>query len=253
MNKKDYFLPVAILIAGVIIGAAIIYSNGLKTAKQTGSLAENTPAVGAGKDLNVFSDENFLGDAKAALTIFEFSDYQCPYCARYDKLSRPTIVDKYVKTGQAKITFRDFPLSFHQYAQKASEAVWCAGEQGKYWEMHDALFTKQESGQSDALSVDNIKKYAGELGLNAAAFTSCLDSNKYQSRVLKNAQSGQDIGISGTPTVVIAKKLPLKIDANYVASEVQKNNYIIPFDGGVMIVGAQPASVYQTEIDKLLK
>jgi len=252
MNKKDYFLPVAILIAGLLIGGAIIYSNGLKSVPKAGSLA-NTPTAGATKDLNVFSDEKFLGDANAPLTIFEFSDYQCPYCARYEQLSRPTIVEKYVKTGQAKITFRDFPLSFHEYAQKASEAAWCAGEQGKYWEMHNALFAKQESGQSDALSVDNIKKYASDLGLNAAAFASCLDSNKYQSRVLKNAQSSQDIGISGTPTVVIAKKLPLKIDPNLVASEVQKGNYIIPFDGGTMIVGAQPASVYQTEIDKLLK
>ncbi|MDP2855992.1 MAG: thioredoxin domain-containing protein [bacterium] len=251
-NKKDYFLPISILIAGLVIGGAVIYTNGLKNVKGNGG-STPTPVIGATKDLNILATDKFLGETKAPLTIFEFSDYQCPYCSRYETLSRPTIIDNYVNTGKAKLTFRDYPLPFHSYAQKASEATLCAGDQNKYWEMHDALFVKQESGLEDVLSVDNIKKYAGGLGLNAATFNNCLDSNKYQTQVTKNMQSGQDIGISGTPTVVIAKKLPLKISAEAVAVEIQNNNYIIPFDGGVMIVGAQPASVYQTEIDKLLK
>ncbi len=250
-NKKDYFLPISILIAGLIIGGAVIYTNGLKSG--SGSEATPTPVIGETKDLNVLATDKFLGEAKAPLTIFEFSDYQCPYCSRYETLSRPTIIDNYVNTGKARLTFRDYPLPFHNYAQKASEAVLCAGDQNKYWEMHDALFAKQASGSEDALSVENIKNYASELGLSASAFNNCLDTNKYQAQVTKNMQSGQDVGISGTPTVVIAKKLPLKISAEAVTAEVQKNNYIIYFDGGVMIVGAQPASVYQTEIDKLLK
>ncbi|HRY76674.1 MAG TPA: DsbA family protein [Candidatus Paceibacterota bacterium] len=250
-NKKDYFLPISILIAGLIIGGAVIYTNGLKSANG-GSKATPTPVIGVTKELNILATDKLLGETKAPLTIFEFSDYQCPYCIRYETLSRPTIIDNYVKTGKAKLTFRDYPLPFHTYAQKASEAVWCAGDQNKYWEMHDVLFTKQESGSEDALSVANIKKYASGLGLNTATFNDCLDSNKYQTQVTQNMQTGQDVGVSGTPTVVIAKKLPLKISAEAVAAEIQNNNYIIPFDGGVMIVGAQPASVYQTEIDKLL-
>jgi protein-disulfide isomerase len=251
-NKKDYFLPISILIAGLIIGGAVIYTNGLKSTNGGGK-ATPTPVIGSTKELNVLATDKFLGETKAPLTIFEFSDYQCPYCSRYETLSRPTIIDNYVKTGKARLTFRDYPLPFHTYAQKASEATLCAGDQNKYWEMHNALFAKQESGSEDALSIENIKNYASELGLNASTFNSCLDSNKYEAQVTKNMQSGQDVGISGTPTVVIAKKLPLKISAEAVAAEVQNNNYIISFDGGVMIVGAQPASVYQTEIDKLLK
>lgn len=252
-NKKDYFLPISVLIAGLLIGGAVIYTNGLKTANKGGT-PTNTPVVGPTKDLNVFSDDNILGNTSAPLTIFEFSDYQCPYCSRYEQLSRPTIVDNYVKTGKARIIFRDFPLSsLHAYTEKASEAVWCAGDQNQFWEMHDLLFTKQEAGATDALSVDNLKKYAVSLGLNASTFNSCLDSNKYQTRVSQNSQSGQDIGISGTPTLVIAKNLPLQISATAVEAELQKNNYVIHFDGGTMIVGAQAASSYQTEIDNLLK
>ena len=253
-NKKDYFLPLSVLIAGLVIGGAIIYSNGLKNVKGNGgSTPTPVPVVGETKELNILATDKFLGETKAPLTIFEFSDYQCPYCSRYETLSRPTIIDNYVKTGKARLTFRDYPLPFHTYAQKASEATLCAGDQNKYWEMHDALFAKQESGSEDALSVENIKTYASGLGLNAATFNTCLDSTKYQAQVTQNMQSGQDVGINGTPTVVIAKKLPLKISAEAVAAEVQNNNYIIPFSGGVMIVGAQPATVYQTEIDKLLK
>ncbi|HOX21702.1 MAG TPA: thioredoxin domain-containing protein, partial [Candidatus Paceibacterota bacterium] len=133
-NKKDYFLPISILIAGLIIGGAVIYTNGLKSANG-GSKATPTPVIGVTKELNILATDKLLGETKAPLTIFEFSDYQCPYCIRYETLSRPTIIDNYVKTGKAKLTFRDYPLPFHTYAQKASEAVWCAGDQNKYWEM----------------------------------------------------------------------------------------------------------------------
>jgi len=250
-NKKDYFLPIAVLIAGLLIAGAVIYSNGLKSVKKEAGLTP-TPSVNA-KELKILDSDKILGDKKAELTLFEFSDFQCPYCGRFATLSRADIVNNYVNNGKVKMIFRDFPLPFHEYAQKASEAAWCAAEQDKYWEMHDLLFAKQSEEATDALSVANLKKYATQLGLNSTNFNDCLDSGKYQTLISDNYKSGQDIGISGTPTVVIAKKLPLKIDANYVVSELQKNNYLIYFDGGVMIVGAQPFNTYQTEIDKLLK
>lgn len=250
-TKKDIFLPISIVIAALVVGGALMYSKGKNNGGAEGTPIP-TPSANA-KELSLASDDQILGTSGAQLTFFEFSDYQCPYCGRFDQLSRPEIVTNYEKTNKVKMVFRDFPLPFHEYAEKASEAAWCAGDQNKFWEMHDLLFTKQSGGAADALSVANLKIYATTLGLDKTKFAQCLDGNTYQARVAQNLASGQAIGVSGTPTVVIAKKLPIKIDATYIDAELQKNNYVIALDGGVMIVGAQPFSVYQTEIDKLLK
>lgn len=251
-NKKDLFLPISVVIAAIVIGGAVIYSNGMK---KGGNEPTPTPIASSenAKELTLASDLSVQGDASAGLIMYEFSDFECPYCSRFDSLARPDIYNNYIATGKMKAVFVDFPMPFHEYAQKAAESTWCAKEQNKYWEMHGILFAKQEGGAEDALSVDNIKTYAKDLGLNVNQFNDCLDSGKYYDRVRENFDLSSSIGVSGTPTVVIAKKSNIKIDPSYVVSELEKNNYIIPLDDGVMIVGAQAFSSYQSEIDKLLK
>ena len=134
----------------------------------------------------------------APVTIIEFSDYECPFCGKYFQQTYPQIVKEYVDTGKVKIVFRDFPLSFHANAQKAGEAAECAGEQRKYWEMHDKLFKNQ-----NALEINSLKRYAKELGLNTKTFDDCLDSGKMASEVQKDFEDGQDAGVSGTPAFFI--------------------------------------------------
>ena len=129
-------------------------------------------------------DDAVKGSADAPVTIIEFSDFQCPFCARFYSQTLGEIDDKYIKTGKVKLVFRDFPLSFHQNAQKAAEAAECAEEQGKFWEMHDKLFAK-------------------DLGLDSAKFDECLVSDKYASEVQKDFKDGQGAGISGTPSFFI--------------------------------------------------
>lgn len=248
--KKDIFLPISVVIAAIVIGGAVIYSNGMK---KNNAVPTTTPSVNA-KELTLASDLHIQGDVNAKLIMYEFSDFECPYCSRFDVLARPDIYSNYIATGKMKAVFMDYPLPFHEYAQKSAEAAWCAGDQNKYWEMYDTLFAKQESSDAeDVLSVENIKIYAKELGLNVTQFNDCLDSNKYQARVEAGLTIGSSIGISGTPTVVIAKKSTIKIDPDYIASELEKGNYTIALDDGVMIVGAQAFSNYQSEIEKLLK
>ncbi|MBL7058898.1 thioredoxin domain-containing protein [Candidatus Pacearchaeota archaeon] len=86
-------------------------------------------------------DSPVKGDSNAPVTIVEFSDYECPYCGRHFAQTYPQLLSEYVDTGKVKMVFKDFPLNFHAKAQKAAEAARCAGEQGDYWGMHDALFT----------------------------------------------------------------------------------------------------------------
>lgn len=135
------------------------------------------------------------GPATAPVTIVEFSDFQCPYCARLI----PTLDEVKKKYGdKVRIVFRQYPLNFHQHAQKAAEASLCAHEQGKFWELHDAMFQNQQ-----ALAVEQLKAKAAELGMNAEQFNSCLDGNKYAAQVKTDFDEGAKAGVNGTPAMFI--------------------------------------------------
>jgi protein-disulfide isomerase len=143
------------------------------------------------------------GDKNAPVTIIEFSDFQCPYCARFYLQTLPLIERDYINTGKVKLVYKHFPLRFHQYAEKAAEASECANEQGKFWEYHDIIFKNQRD-----LSIGNLKKWAKELALDTKKFNSCLDSGKYKSKVNTNIQEGSNAGVSGTPAFFVnGKKL----------------------------------------------
>lgn len=136
------------------------------------------------------------GGAKAPVTIVEFSDFQCPVCA----VVQPTIKAIHEKYGdKVQIAFRQFPLdSIHPAARKAAEASLCAHEQGKFWELHDAMF-----GNQQALEVAQLKAKAKELGFDAAKFDECLDSGRHADAVQKDLEAGVVAGVGGTPTMFI--------------------------------------------------
>lgn len=138
----------------------------------------------------------FKGPAKAPVTMVEFSDFHCPFCKRV--LSTLAQLDsKY--SGKIKLVFRDFPIEqLHPGAGKAHEAARCANEQGKFWAYHDKLFAN-----APKTSLDNLKAYAKEVGLDAAAFEKCLGSGKYQAAVQKDIEEGTRAGVTGTPTFFI--------------------------------------------------
>jgi protein-disulfide isomerase len=135
------------------------------------------------------------GNAAAPVTIIEFSDFQCPFCARVN----PTL-DKVRQTygDRVKIVFKDYPLANHPQAPKAAEAARCAGEQNKFWEMHDAMFANQR-----ALEVPALKQTARTIGLNGAAFDSCLDSGKHEATVRAGTELGEKMGVNSTPSLYI--------------------------------------------------
>lgn len=176
-------------------------------------------------------DDPVKGNNDAPVTIIEFSDFQCPYCGRFFKNTFPEIDKEYIKKGKVRYVFRDFPLEFHANAPKAAEAANCAGEQKKYWEMHDKIFDNQSS-----LTVDSLKEYAKELGLASGAFDSCLDSGRYVEEIKKDTEDGVQAGVSGTPSFFIGR------------SQKGSNEIV-----GKRIVGAQPWPVFKQAIDELLK
>lgn len=143
-------------------------------------------------------DAPFLGDADAVVTLVEFSDYQCPFCRRHKDQVMPDLVKKFVGTGKLKYVMFEFPLAMHANAKNAAQAALCAGEQDQYWQMHDKMFENQKT-----LTVENLKAYAAELGLDSAVFDTCLDDGKYAKRVSDDLTTGGRMGITGTPAFVL--------------------------------------------------
>jgi protein-disulfide isomerase len=147
-------------------------------------------------------DDPVKGDPDAPVTIIEWSDFECPFCSRFYSQTSGLIEENYIDTGKVKLVFRDFPLGFHQNAQKAAEAAECADDQGKFWEMHDKIFENQQ-----VISTENFKKWASEFGINTDEFNECLDSGKYEAEVQKDMTDGSAAGIRGTPGFIINGQL----------------------------------------------
>ena len=170
----------------------------IKTLVQQG--ARGAPAAPAFREQAVSTGTApFKGEATAPLTLIEFSDYQCPFCSRHAKDVMPKIVTDYVDTGKLKYVMFENPISaLHKNAYNASLAALCAGDQGKYWEMHNIMFDNQKE-----LEVEKLKAYALTIGLNAAEFDPCLDSKKYEKQVNTDLATATRLGVQGTPGFVI--------------------------------------------------
>lgn len=172
----------------------------------------------------ISSGAGMKGSEEAKVIMVELTDYECPYCKRYVDEALVQIDKEYIATGKIKYILRDLPLSFHQFSQVTAEAARCAGDQGKYWEMHDKLFATQETWSQ---GTDNslFKTYASQLGLKTEDFNSCLDSGKYSQIVKADLSLAEKVGASGTPTFFI---------------------------NGQKLVGAQPYTAFKALIDQEL-
>ena len=196
-GKISVSLPIAIIAASLIIGGAILLTS---QKKDTGnpSLSPSSAPKEELKGAFSFEGNPALGNPEAPVTIFEYSDFQCPYCARHTLETFPELKKAYIDSGKVKLVFKNFPLPGHSFAKKAAEAAECAFEQNKFWIYKETLFENQQN-----LSLKDLKKYAQELGLNTEQFNSCLDSGKYVPAVEKDLQEGQVAGIDGTPSFFI--------------------------------------------------
>ena len=209
-------------------------ANMQKELQEIKTLLKSRPAAAPGEPQNVVLNIDkapFKGDKNAKLTLIEFSDYQCPFCGRHVTQTLPQLDTDYIKTGKVKYVFFDFPLDFHKNAFKAAEAADCAGEQGKFWQMHDKLFENQK-----ALEVSDLTSYAKTIGLNMSKFQKCLDSGKYANQIKKEIELGQKSGVTGTPSFFLGVTNPK--DPNVKSVKVIK--------------GAQPYNNFKEAIDTTL-
>jgi protein-disulfide isomerase len=141
-----------------------------------------------------------LGRATAPLTMLEFTDYQCPYCRRFEAAVWPQLKREYIDTGKLRYIARDLPLAIHAAAAPAAEAAHCAGDQGKFWDMHAALL----GGAAD-LSSGGIERRAHALGLDEPRFDECVAHGKYAALIRAHQREADMAGIDGTPGFIIGR------------------------------------------------
>ncbi len=225
-KKTFYFVVGFVLIFIVGFAFGRLTGGGPTTGAVLGDGNQLPPPPNAGGRISVSVDDDpFFGDKNAPVTIIEFSDFECPFCARFHTQTLPQVKSQYGDT--IRFVYRDLPLKqLHAFAQLAAEAAECADDQDKFWEFHDLLFENQRAWASGNAK-SSFNDYAQQLGLDTAEFRSCLDSGKHTSEVQKDLQDGFAAGVSGTPTFFVGNER----------------------DGYIKLVGAQPFSAFQAAIE----
>jgi len=154
-------------------------------------------------------DDPIRGNPDAPITIVEFSDYQCPFCARFYAQTLPLLLEEYIDEGKVNLVYRDFPVQrIHPNALSAAAAAECADDQGKYWEYHDTLFEKQNAwAKLDSNSaISTFSQFATEIELEQQQFDNCLESGKYLEEVQADFSDGKNYQVTGTPGFFIGNE-----------------------------------------------
>ena len=197
-----------------------------------GRQAAGPPPPVAPESLEMNISQSYAkGGAGSRVVLVEFSDFQCPFCARHAKQTLPQIEREYVDTGKVLYVMRNLPLEqIHPDAFRAAAAAECAGDQGKYWQMHEKLF-----GNQQALAAADLTRYAQETGVDAVKFKQCVDADAHGAKIRQDLTEAQAAGITGTPTFFLG---------------------FAEGGGKVKVVrriqGAQPYPVFKGAIDGLL-
>jgi protein-disulfide isomerase len=170
------------------------------------------------------------GDSAAKLTLVEFLDYQCPYCGQFSRETMPQIEKDYIETGKVRYVAINLPLdAMHKSAFKAAEAAACAGEQGKFWEMHDRLFNNQQI-------IDQWKTHAEAIALDVDKFQECMDSGRQAEQIRNDVAEAHNAGVTGTPAFFLAYTDPKGTTIKTLTK----------------LVGSQPYASFKAAIDKQL-
>jgi protein-disulfide isomerase len=188
----------------------------------------HTDDAGAG---SITDDGRVRGRADAPITLIEYSDFTCGYCLKFFKETLPRLQAKYVDTGKVKFVYRDYPRADRGVGVEAAVAARCAGAQGRYWAMHDRLFS--EGGRLDATA---FKGYAKSIGLDLAAFGKCFDERRHLESIFEDRQEANRWGFHGTPGFILMLT---------TGGPTEK-------DPAVAIPGAFPFEAFAEEIDRLL-
>ncbi len=186
---------IILIVAGVMLAfGLVLVVQQLSLASSTSTTTTSAPAGATG---------SVAGPADAKVVVMDFSDFQCPHCKTWTDSVEPQLRAEFVDTGKVQLDYKHY-LVISKESEYAANASECAAEQGFFWPYHDILFAQQGMQGRDTVSPSNLKRMATEIsGINTAQFNACVDSNKYQELVYRDVQEGNDLGVTGTPTIFV--------------------------------------------------
>jgi len=194
--KRFYVLLAAV----VLIGGGVIWY-GSRSTSAAPAASQPTP-VAASDGFRGFT----LGSEAAPVEVTEYSDFECPFCASFATVQMPVIRQQLIATGKVRWRYRDFPLPTHQYSRYAALAAQCAGEQGKFWEMHDQLFSNHQWAQTGKNPRSLFRDLVKAAGVDLDKYDACMDGQRYAGRIQATLQEGEALGVGGTPTFYVNGK-----------------------------------------------
>ncbi len=213
MNKETKKLLWIVLAVIIVIGGGIVAYNA------TQAPTSNGPAVDKNLLMNADSHSTEVGTRTYPVTIVEFGDYECPACGYAEPIVEKILADD----PQVRLIFRNFPLAQHPYAMLAAEAAEAAGAQGKFWEMHNAIYANQDIWVQMQTPTDAFVELAKKLNLDVAKFTADIQNNKYADVINKDRQDGETLGVNATPTFYInGQKYLGGLDYNVMQLAIQE-------------------------------
>lgn len=190
-----FYLAILVVVVGGVAALILAGSGDPGPTEIPISLAETEADAAAGVS---------AGSADAPVTLIEFADFQCPACARFYGFSGRLIKQNYVDGGgPVRWIFYDYPLDQHQHAIPAALAARCAGEQGRYWQMHDMMFARQAQWTPKEDARDDFEDIAEEIGLDRGAYRECVGEGRYLKQIFASAKYGQRLGVNSTPTLFV--------------------------------------------------
>ncbi|HWZ28036.1 MAG TPA: thioredoxin domain-containing protein [Gemmatimonadales bacterium] len=192
------------LLLGVVAVVAIgflYYSANQQPGGPSGSRAAAVPVTAQDSAFPGY----LLGPDSAPVKVVEFVDYECPICAMFATVQFPTIRDQLIKTGKVQWRLRDYPLppTTHRWSHLAADAVACASEQGKAWEMVDALFNTHDWALQSSNPTSVFRGLAQGVGINTTTWDACVSADRYAGRIQASLNQGDALGVGGTPTIFI--------------------------------------------------
>ena len=206
--KNNLAVPVSIIIAGLMIAGAVYFTKSVPSnANNQAAVANAVNQKKVGAPSPITKDDHVLGNPNAEITMFEYSDTECPFCKKFHA-TMVRLMDQYGKNGKIKWVYRHFPLdSIHSKTRKESEATECAAELGgeeAFWTYINRIY--EITPANNGLDVAELPKIAEFAGIDVNNFNECLSSGRYAQKVENDFQDGLQAGVEGTPHTVIADK-----------------------------------------------
>jgi len=191
---KGFYL---LLVGVAVIGGGVLWYGSQRRA----------PAPAPSGPVPVAAADGFRGYTQgsdsAPIEITEYSDFECPFCASFATVQMPVVREQLIATGRVRWRYRDFPLPTHTYSRYAALAAQCAGEQGKFWEMHDQLFTNHQWAQTGKNPRGLFRDFARAIGVDLDKYDPCMDGQRYAGRIQASVQEGEARGVKGTPSFYV--------------------------------------------------